>query len=67
MCRYLLNQPRVKEESQHSLQLMTGINLKSYLWKELQERFRIKKIVETYGATEGNIALGNIFPIYLRN
>lgn len=58
ICRYLLNQPKVAEETQHSLQLMIGNGLSSEVWKKLQERFRINNIVEVYGSTEGNIAVG---------
>lgn len=59
ICRYLLNQPKVPEETQHSVWLMFGNGLRPNIWKEFQSRFKIKCIVEMYGATEGNANLGN--------
>ncbi|GBM44709.1 Long-chain fatty acid transport protein 4 [Araneus ventricosus] len=61
ICRYLLNQPVREEEKQHCIKLMFGNGLRSHIWKEFQERFRIKRIVEIYGATEGNANLVNMF------
>ncbi|GBM39859.1 Long-chain fatty acid transport protein 1 [Araneus ventricosus] len=61
ICRYLLNQPVREAEQQHCIKLMFGNGLRSHIWKEFQERFRIKNIIEFYGATEGNANLLNIF------
>ncbi|XP_035207925.1 long-chain fatty acid transport protein 4-like [Stegodyphus dumicola] len=61
ICRYLLNQPRTPEETQHSIWLFFGNGLRSHIWKEFKERFQIKSIVEMYGATEGNANLTNMF------
>ena len=59
LCRYLLNQPKVPEETQHSIRVMFGNGLRPHLWEEFQERFNIKKIVEFYGMTEGNTNIGS--------
>ncbi|KAG8187185.1 hypothetical protein JTE90_020056 [Oedothorax gibbosus] len=61
ICRYLLNQPVREEETQHCMKLMFGNGLRAHIWKEFQERFNIKRIVEMYGATEGNANLVNMF------
>lgn len=61
ICRYLLNQPKVPEETQHSVSVMFGNGLRANIWKEFQERFKIERIVEMYGATEGNANLVNMF------
>lgn len=61
ICRFLMNQPYRPEETQHSIQKMIGNGLKSHIWKNFQERFKIKHIVEFYGATEGNANLVNMF------
>ncbi|KFM59377.1 Long-chain fatty acid transport protein 4, partial [Stegodyphus mimosarum] len=61
ICRYLLNQPRTPEETQHSIKIFFGNGLRPHIWKEFQERFRIKSIIEMYGATEGNANLTNMF------
>ncbi|CAL1285540.1 unnamed protein product [Larinioides sclopetarius] len=60
-CRYLLNQPVREEEKQHCIKAMLGNGLRSHIWKEFQERFGVKRIVEIYGATEGNATLVNVF------
>ncbi|KAF8796889.1 Long-chain fatty acid transport protein 1 like protein [Argiope bruennichi] len=61
ICRYLLNQPIREEETQHCIKLMFGNGLRSHIWKEFQDRFRINNIIEIYGATEGNANLVNMF------
>lgn len=61
ICRYLLNQPKVPEETQHSVWLMFGNGLRPHIWKEFQERFKMKNVIEMYGATEGNANLVNVF------
>ncbi|NWH09452.1 MAG: long-chain-acyl-CoA synthetase [Alphaproteobacteria bacterium] len=75
LCRYLLNTPPHPLEQSHSLRVIIGNGLRPEVWKPFQERFKIPKIIEFYGATEGNIALLNIdgtqgavgrIPSYLR-
>ncbi|XP_015921094.3 long-chain fatty acid transport protein 1 [Parasteatoda tepidariorum] len=61
ICRYLLNQPVTPEETQHCLRLMVGNGLRPHVWKEFKDRFRIKEIIEIYGATEGNTNIANLF------
>ncbi|CAG2167772.1 unnamed protein product [Oppiella nova] len=60
MCRYLLSQPSKPEDTQHSIRLMCGIGLRKEYWKLFKSRFSIKRIVEFYGASEGNCILVNI-------
>ncbi len=59
LCRYLLNAPPHPKEATHKIRLAIGNGLRPEIWPEFQKRFAIKKIVEFYGATEGNIALLN--------
>ena len=59
LCRYLLNAPPHPKENAHSLRLAIGNGLRPEIWPEFQKRFKIPKVVEFYGATEGNIALLN--------
>ncbi len=59
LCRYLLNAPPHPQETAHSLRLVIGNGLRPEIWPAFQSRFRIPKIVEFYGATEGNVALLN--------
>jgi fatty-acyl-CoA synthase len=51
-CRYLLNAPKFEKE--HHLRLACGNGLRGDIWKAVQERFAIPRILEFYAATEGN-------------
>ena len=59
LCRYLLNAPPHPKEKTHNLRLAIGNGLRPEIWPAFQERFNIPKVVEFYGATEGNVALLN--------
>jgi fatty-acyl-CoA synthase len=59
LCRYLLHAPAQPEEHSHRLRFACGNGLRSDVWKQFQQRFRIPQIIEFYGATEGNVTLFN--------
>jgi fatty-acyl-CoA synthase len=59
LCRYLLNAPRNPKERAHRLRAVCGNGLRPEIWPQFQERFKIPKILEFYGATEGNVTLFN--------
>ena len=59
LCRYLLNAPTAKFEHDHKIRAITGNGLRPEIWKNFQERFAIPKIIEFYGATEGNVSMLN--------
>ena len=59
LCRYLLNQPPARHERHNSLTSMIGNGLRPSIWGEFKQRFGIERIVEFYGASEGNIAFMN--------
>ena len=61
LCRYLLNQPPCPEERNNTLTSMIGNGLRPSIWNEFKQRFGIERIVEFYGASEGNIAFMNAF------
>ncbi|MGW4241341.1 long-chain-acyl-CoA synthetase [Nocardia sp. NPDC004722] len=63
LCRYLLNQPAKRNDRNHKVRLCVGNGLRPELWDEFQQRFGIKRIVEFYGASEGNVAFINAFSI----
>jgi fatty-acyl-CoA synthase len=76
MCRYLLNAPVRPHERDHNIRAITGNGLRPEIWPAFQERFAIPKIVEFYGATEGNVSMLNYdgkvgavgrVPDYMRN
>jgi fatty-acyl-CoA synthase len=59
LCRYLLNTPAVPQEHTHTIRAITGNGLRPEIWAKFQQRFNIPKIVEFYGATEGNVGMLN--------
>jgi fatty-acyl-CoA synthase len=60
LCRYLLRQPPTPGDREHRLRVAAGAGLRPDIWTAFQERFGIPRIVEMYGATEGNVALQNV-------
>ena len=58
-CRYLLNQPVHPKEQTHRIRFVVGNGLRPEIWEEFQRRFAIPRVVEFYGATEGNTAMVN--------
>ena len=59
LCRYLANQPPHPKERAHNLRLAFGNGLRPEVWSEFQPRFNIKRIMEFYGSTEGNVSMFN--------
>jgi len=59
LCRYMINTPPHPLERQHRLRLAVGNGLRPEVWPQFQKRFNIPRVLEFYGATEGNIALMN--------
>jgi fatty-acyl-CoA synthase len=59
LCRYLLNAPVRPHERDHNLRVITGNGLRPEIWPHFQERFAIPRIIEFYGATEGNVSMLN--------
>ena len=59
LCRYLCRQPPTPHDRDHRLRVAAGAGLRPDIWIGFQERFGIARIIEMYGATEGNVALHN--------
>ena len=59
LCRYLLNAPPGDHERDHAIRAITGNGLRPEIWNAFQTRFAIPKIIEFYGATEGNVSMLN--------
>jgi fatty-acyl-CoA synthase len=59
LCRYLLRQPPTPHDREHRLRLAVGAGLRPDIWEKFQQRFGIARVVEMYGATEGNVSLMN--------
>ncbi|MEZ5936866.1 MAG: long-chain-acyl-CoA synthetase [Hyphomonadaceae bacterium] len=58
--RYLMNQPPSALERSHHIVKGFGNGLRPDVWKEFVERTGIKRLVEFYGSTEGNVSFFNI-------
>ncbi|MFM9864562.1 MAG: long-chain-acyl-CoA synthetase [Micropepsaceae bacterium] len=59
LCRYLLNSPAHPKERKHRLRVIMGNGLRPEIWPAFKARFRIPRIIEFYGATEGNVSMVN--------
>jgi fatty-acyl-CoA synthase len=59
LCRYMLNSPTHPDENRHRIRTAMGNGLRPEVWGPFVERFKIPRIVEFYGATEGNMMLLN--------
>jgi citronellyl-CoA synthetase len=60
LCRYLIHQPPGPNDKKNTIKKIVGNGLRPEIWKEFKSRFGIKEVYEFYGATEGNIAFGNL-------
>jgi fatty-acyl-CoA synthase len=60
LCRYLINLPVQPDERRHSLRLAFGNGLRPDVWEQMEQRFKIPRILEFYGSTEGNVSLMNL-------
>ncbi|WKY16481.1 hypothetical protein Q1695_001267 [Nippostrongylus brasiliensis] len=60
LLRYLLLTEKSPYESEHTIRLLIGNGLRPAIWHEFQQRFKIGRIAEFYGSTEGTSNLVNI-------
>ncbi|HEX5006330.1 MAG TPA: long-chain-acyl-CoA synthetase [Hyphomonadaceae bacterium] len=58
--RYLMNQPPSALEKSHHITKGFGNGLRADVWAEFVERTGIKRLVEFYGSTEGNVNFFNL-------
>ncbi|XP_054475176.1 long-chain fatty acid transport protein 2-like [Anoplopoma fimbria] len=56
---YLCNTPKKLNDQTHKVRLAIGSGIRANVWREFISRFGNIKIMEFYGATEGNFALMN--------
>jgi fatty-acyl-CoA synthase len=59
LCRYLLAAPPSPADTKHKLRACFGNGLRPDIFDAFRERFQLPKVLEFYGATEGNISLFN--------
>jgi acyl-CoA synthetase (AMP-forming)/AMP-acid ligase II len=60
LCRYLMNTAPDAREREHRIRVVTGNGLRPDIWEAFQRRFRIARVAELYGATEGNVITVNL-------
>lgn len=60
MCRYVLAVSPKKEDKEHNVRMIFGNGLRPQIWEEFVKRFNIPKVLEFYGATEGNSNIMNV-------
>jgi fatty-acyl-CoA synthase len=60
LCRYLLAGAPSEHERSHRVRCAVGNGLRPDIWERFQQRFGIPRILEFYGATEGNVAMINL-------
>ncbi|XP_060063692.1 long-chain fatty acid transport protein 2-like [Ylistrum balloti] len=60
LCRYLLALPENPEDGVHNVRAMIGNGLRKDIWTDFQKRFKVPKIIEFFGATEGTSAMVNL-------
>ena len=60
LCRYLSFQEPSEEEVNNPISKMVGNGLRPDLWDCFRNRFNVERIVEIYGASEGNALFMNL-------
>ncbi|XP_054014802.1 long-chain fatty acid transport protein 4-like [Hylaeus anthracinus] len=60
MCRYLLNAPPRPTDSAHCLRIMFGNGMRPQIWSDFVKRFKVGRITEFYGSSEGNANILNV-------
>jgi fatty-acyl-CoA synthase len=60
LCRYLMNQPPSSLERSHSIVRAFGNGLRPDVWEQFVKRTGVRRIVEFYGSTEGNVSFFNL-------
>ncbi len=60
ICRYLMNNPPSPEDRNNRVTKMIGNGLRPAIWRDFKKRFDVKRVMELYGASEGNIGFTNI-------
>ncbi|XP_026325418.1 long-chain fatty acid transport protein 4-like isoform X2 [Hyposmocoma kahamanoa] len=60
MCRYILATPPSPTDKQHTVRTVYGNGMRPIIWTDFVKRFNIKRVVEFYGATEGNANIVNV-------
>lgn len=60
LCRYLINTPAEANDHDNPLVTMMGNGLRPDVWMDFKQRFGVKRVIEFYGSSEGNVAFANL-------
>jgi citronellyl-CoA synthetase len=60
LCRYLSNTDPKPDDHKNPIRAMIGNGMRPDVWMGFKNRFKIKRIVEFYGASEGNVSFANL-------
>ncbi len=60
LCRYLSNTPAQPDDHNNPLRAMIGNGPRPDVWMDFKNRYKIKRITEFYGASEGNVSFANL-------
>ena len=60
LCRYLANHQQSQAELNNPITVMVGNGLRPDVWDTFKDRFSVDRIVEIYGASEGNALFMNL-------
>ncbi len=61
LCSYLINQPESANDTDHSVKKIIGNGMRPDVYSAFKKRFKIKKILEIYGASEFDFSFVNGF------
>lgn len=67
MCRYILATPPNAADTNHNLRVIFGNGLRPQIWPQFINRFKIGRVAEFYGATEGNANIGKYISFQASN
>jgi citronellyl-CoA synthetase len=60
LCRYLMEQPAKADDIDNSVRVIVGNGMRTSIWNEFKHRFGIKRVMEFYASSEGNIGFTNL-------
>lgn len=60
LCRYLLEQPKSKLDSDNQVKVIVGNGMRPSIWHEFKSRYGIDRVMEFYASSEGNIGFTNL-------
>ena len=60
LCRYLSNTEELIDDNKNPLRAMIGNGMRPDVWMKFKKRYNINRVIEFYGASEGNVSFANL-------